>query len=39
MFIAPHELFDDIAEIVEGHSDLLAERITSPGGRAIAIAG
>jgi starvation-inducible DNA-binding protein len=33
-FIALHELFDEIAEIVEGHSDLLAERITALGGRA-----
>ncbi|HET6492359.1 MAG TPA: DNA starvation/stationary phase protection protein Dps [Burkholderiales bacterium] len=33
-FIALHELFDDIAEIVEDHSDLIAERITALGGRA-----
>jgi starvation-inducible DNA-binding protein len=33
-FIALHELFDKIAEIVEEHSDLLAERITALGGRA-----
>ena len=33
-FIALHELFDDVAEMVEGHSDLLAERITALGGRA-----
>jgi starvation-inducible DNA-binding protein len=33
-FIGLHELFDDVAEIVEGHSDLLAERITALGGRA-----
>lgn len=33
-FIALHELFDSIAEIVEEHSDLLAERITALGGRA-----
>jgi starvation-inducible DNA-binding protein len=33
-FIALHELFDEIAEIVEEHSDLLAERITALGGRA-----
>jgi len=33
-FIALHQLFDSIAEIVEDHSDLLAERITSLGGRA-----
>ena len=33
-FIALHELFDDIAEIVEGHADEVAERITALGGRA-----
>lgn len=33
-FIALHKLFDDIAEIVEEHGDLLAERITALGGRA-----
>jgi starvation-inducible DNA-binding protein len=33
-FIALHELFDDIAEIVKEHSDLIAERITALGGRA-----
>ena len=33
-FIALHELFDDIAGIVAGHSDLIAERITALGGRA-----
>src|SRR3989441_213957 len=33
-FIALHELFDKIAEIVEDHSDLLAERITALGARA-----
>lgn len=33
-FIALHELFDEIAEVVEEHSDLLAERITALGGRA-----
>jgi starvation-inducible DNA-binding protein len=33
-FIALHELFDKIAEIVEEHGDLLAERITALGGRA-----
>lgn len=33
-FIALHELFDEIAELVEEHSDLLAERITALGGRA-----
>jgi len=33
-FIALHELFDKIAEIVEDQSDLLAERITALGARA-----
>src|SRR5207253_4871321 len=33
-FIALHELFDKIAEIVEDYSDLLAERITPLGARA-----
>ena len=33
-FIALHELFDRIAEDVEEHGDLLAERITALGGRA-----
>jgi starvation-inducible DNA-binding protein len=33
-FIALHELFDDIAEQVEEHGDLIAERITALGGRA-----
>ena len=33
-FIALHELFDAVAEIVEGHTDLIAERITALGGRA-----
>jgi starvation-inducible DNA-binding protein len=33
-FIALHELFDSIAEDVEEHGDLLAERITALGGRA-----
>ena len=33
-FIALHELFDKIAEIVEDYSDLLAERITALGARA-----
>lgn len=33
-FIALHELFDDVAEIVAGHADLIAERITALGGRA-----
>jgi starvation-inducible DNA-binding protein len=33
-FIALHELFDRIAEIVEQQSDVLAERINALGGRA-----
>lgn len=33
-FIALHELFDGVAEIVEEQGDLLAERITALGGRA-----
>lgn len=33
-FIALHQLFDQIAEIVEDQSDELAERITALGGRA-----
>jgi starvation-inducible DNA-binding protein len=33
-FIALHELFDKIAEIVERQSDMLAERITALGARA-----
>jgi starvation-inducible DNA-binding protein len=33
-FIALHELFDQAAEIVEEHGDLIAERITALGGRA-----
>jgi starvation-inducible DNA-binding protein len=33
-FIALHELFDEIAEIVEGQGDMLAERITGLGARA-----
>lgn len=33
-FIALHELFDSLAEIIEEQSDSLAERITSLGGRA-----
>jgi starvation-inducible DNA-binding protein len=35
-FIALHELFDRIAEIVEQQSDVLAERINALGGRANA---
>lgn len=31
-FFQLHELFDDIAENVEGHVDLIAERITALGG-------
>ncbi len=33
-FIALHKLFDDVAEIVEEHGDIIAERITALGGRA-----
>jgi len=33
-FIALHELFDKVAEIVEDHGDSIAERITTLGGRA-----
>ena len=33
-FIALHEFFDRIAETVEEHADLIAERITALGGRA-----
>src|SRR5215470_9019053 len=33
-FIALHELFDAVAQIVEDQGDLLAERITALGGRA-----
>jgi starvation-inducible DNA-binding protein len=33
-FIALHELFDKVAEIVEEQGDMLAERITALGGRA-----
>jgi starvation-inducible DNA-binding protein len=33
-FMALHELFDSIAEIIEDQSDQLAERITALGGRA-----
>lgn len=32
-FAALHELFDRVAETVEEHGDLLAERITALGGR------
>ena len=34
-FIALHELFDDVATAVEGHTDLIAERITTLGGTAM----
>jgi starvation-inducible DNA-binding protein len=34
-FIALHELFDEIAAAVEGHVDLIAERITTLGGTAM----
>ena len=33
-FIALHELFDDVAERVEEHCDLLAERVVTLGGTA-----
>lgn len=33
-FIALHELFDELAENVEGHIDSIAERITALGGTA-----
>jgi starvation-inducible DNA-binding protein len=33
-FIALHELFDDVAENIEGHIDTMAERITALGGTA-----
>lgn len=33
-FIALHELFDEIAEDIEGHVDTIAERITALGGTA-----
>jgi starvation-inducible DNA-binding protein len=33
-FIALHELFDKVAESVEGHIDELAERVTALGGTA-----
>lgn len=34
-FIALHELFDDVATAVEGHIDLIAERVTTLGGTAL----
>lgn len=34
-FIALHELFDDVATAVEGHVDLIAERVTTLGGTAM----
>jgi starvation-inducible DNA-binding protein len=34
-FIALHELFDEIAAVVEGHVDLIAERVTTLGGTAM----
>lgn len=34
-FIALHELFDEIATSVEGHIDLIAERVTTLGGTAM----
>jgi starvation-inducible DNA-binding protein len=37
-FIALHELFDTLAESVEGFSDLIAERVTVLGGYAMGTA-
>lgn len=34
-FIALHELFDQVATAVDGHVDLIAERITTLGGTAM----
>jgi starvation-inducible DNA-binding protein len=34
-FIALHELFDGVATAVDGHVDLIAERITTLGGTAM----
>lgn len=34
-FYQLHQLFDEVAEIVEGHADLLAERATALGGVAL----
>ena len=34
-FIALHELFDQVATAVEGHVDLIAERVTTLGGTAM----
>ena len=34
-FIALHELFDEVATAVEGHVDLIAERVTTLGGTAM----
>ena len=34
-FIALHELFDSVATAVDGHVDLIAERITTLGGTAM----
>lgn len=34
-FIALHELFDELAEELEGHIDMVAERITALGGTAL----
>lgn len=38
-FISLHELFDEVAEVLEGHIDLIAERITALGGQAMGTAG
>jgi starvation-inducible DNA-binding protein len=34
-FIALHKLFDELAEEINGHVDIVAERITSLGGTAL----
>lgn len=34
-FIALHELFDKLAEELEGHADTVAERVTALGGLAV----
>lgn len=38
-FYGLHQLFDEIAEVLEGHVDLVAERITALGGQARGTAG
>lgn len=37
-FIGLHELFDQVATAVEGHVDLIAERVTALGGTALGTA-